>query len=45
MMVYLSAKIVNYLVKNLFVSNNSLFINAKFEDTVAGICFSWLKND
>lgn len=42
MMVYFDAKIVNYLVKSIFIVNNSLFNNAKFEYTVTSIGFSWL---
>ena len=40
MVVYLDANIVNNLVKSIFIANNSLFVNAKFEDTMAGIGFS-----
>jgi hypothetical protein len=42
MMVYLGAKIVNYLVKSIFILNNSLFNNAKFKYTVTSIGFSRL---
>lgn len=45
MMIYLDANIVNNLVKSIFITNKSLFIYAKFEDTMAGIGFSRFQND